>query len=265
MITKKKITCLFLITTILLTLLLITDTTTAETQNPIEITDYSGKIQTISYSELEALPKTVVEADLFCYESYVNGGQWAGVKLSELLSITGIDVNIIGSAKLVALDGYTVFLNKETIMRHDIIIAYEKDGQPITEVYRLIFPGENGDHWIAWITGIVASYDDITISQTGSLGMSPTKSDQNSQIITSTPAPTQPPSTSTVSLTPAPIPTNLTTNQQPYPSETTSNSTIQNNNSQDIVSSAVTLFTIAVAVVIITVLVSVVLVYRRKC
>jgi DMSO/TMAO reductase YedYZ molybdopterin-dependent catalytic subunit len=42
-------------------------------------------------------------------------------------------------------------------MREDVIIAYEKDGQPLTETLRLVIPWANGNLWISMITELVVS------------------------------------------------------------------------------------------------------------
>ena len=39
-------------------------------------------------------------------------------------------------------------------MRDDVIIAYEKDGEPLPETTRLVIPGTVGGQWISNITQI---------------------------------------------------------------------------------------------------------------
>ena len=59
-----------------------------------------------------------------------------------------------------AYDGFTTDLTVTTAMRDDVILAYEKDGQPLTEKVRLVVPGKWGYKWMQQVTHIeLVNYD----------------------------------------------------------------------------------------------------------
>jgi hypothetical protein len=78
------------------------------------------------------------------------------VLLSYLLTQTQASPEI-GSIHFVASDGYRVAIPIDLAIQPQIIIAYEKDGQPLAEGLRLIIPDANGASWIAKITSITMS------------------------------------------------------------------------------------------------------------
>ncbi len=75
------------------------------------------------------------------------------MSLSYLLQKVGI--NNAESVVVKASDGSSCAISLETAFREDVIIAYQKDGQPLSEVLRLVIPGANGDMWVAQITHIM--------------------------------------------------------------------------------------------------------------
>jgi hypothetical protein len=52
-----------------------------------------------------------------------------------------------------AADGYSTDLPIETAMRDNVILAYEKDGEPLNDL-RLVVPGKWGYKWISQLTRI---------------------------------------------------------------------------------------------------------------
>lgn len=102
------------------------------------------------------MPKTTVYADLFCYGNLVTQGLWSGVRLDYILNQVETDTEA-KSIILQATDGYRVSVAIEIAQNPDVIIAYEKDDQPLAEVLRLVIPQTNGDVWIAWIESISLS------------------------------------------------------------------------------------------------------------
>jgi hypothetical protein len=82
----------------------------------------------LDYSELVAMLRTTVNADLYCVDSLIDHGNWTVVKLGSVL--------------------------EKAELQTDVIIAYEKDGSSLPEVTRLVIPNANGDEWISKITQI---------------------------------------------------------------------------------------------------------------
>jgi DMSO/TMAO reductase YedYZ molybdopterin-dependent catalytic subunit len=133
----------------------------------------------LTLDDLAAMPKTTVNAILACYGQFVVSGDWTGVRLGLLLEQAGYNQGA-ESVDFYAQDGYQTNLPIETAMRQDVIVAYEKDGQPLTETLRLVIPGANGNLWIALITSI-------------SVSMSPSPPSPIAPEPIPTPTPTQPP------------------------------------------------------------------------
>lgn len=107
----------------------------------------------LTISELEAMPSTTVNADLYCYSSLVSAGNWVGVRLGLLLETAGLQDGV-GYLQFFASDGYSTLLDIPTAMQENVIIAYKLNKQPVREFLRLVIPGANGDKWIALITRI---------------------------------------------------------------------------------------------------------------
>lgn len=116
----------------------------------------------LTLSELVAMPRTTVNADLYCYGSLVSAGNWVGVRLALILEEAELH-NGTNSVTLFASDGYATFLDVSTAMREDVIIAYKLNGQLLPEVLRLVLPWANGDKWIAMITHINVSTAPVSI------------------------------------------------------------------------------------------------------
>ena len=153
------------------------------------------------------MPKTTVNADLYCDGALVVYGNWSGVLLSYLLTQTQASPEI-GSIHFVASDGYRVAIPIDLAMQPQIIIAYEKDGQPLAEGLRLVIPDANGASWIAKIAFITMSTSGADYPHAISVG--------NPKSVT----PTQMPSTQT-------SPPKQEASVQPQPSTTENSSSVQ--------------------------------------
>jgi DMSO/TMAO reductase YedYZ molybdopterin-dependent catalytic subunit len=136
-----------------------------ETTQFLKVTNTKGTTITLPPEYLLTLPKTTVYAELYCYGNLVTDGYWGGFKLTDLLSqVGGLDENI-GSIYFEAQDGYKVHIPIKTAIREDVIIAYEKDEVPLPESPRLVIPNTNGNLWIAYITSIILSAEQISEGQ----------------------------------------------------------------------------------------------------
>ena len=119
----------------------------------LTITNLAGATTNYSYDQLSAMPVTNVSAALLCYGSIVTYGIWSGVSLSYLLQQAGVDPTV-ASIDFQAQDGYAVSIPLQVATQPNVIIAYEKNGLPLTEELRLVLPDENGAMWVALITSI---------------------------------------------------------------------------------------------------------------
>jgi hypothetical protein len=109
----------------------------------------------LSGAEIVAMPKTTLNATLVCVDfpnKIVAQGNWTGIKLRTLLEEAKPSAGAI-KVGFYAADGYSTDLTVETAMRDDIILAYEKDDEPLSNL-RLVVPGKWGYKWISQVTVI---------------------------------------------------------------------------------------------------------------
>jgi DMSO/TMAO reductase YedYZ molybdopterin-dependent catalytic subunit len=155
---KNKIIFFQLFITILLGLTLAVPilSASADTVTGLQVTNLSGTEFNFTYDQLLAMPQTSTVATLYCYGNIVTSGNWTGVSLSYLLTQAQMTPSV-GSVEFTATDGYHVSIPIDLALQPEIIIAYEKDGQPLSEGLRLVLPGANGAAWISMINSITMS------------------------------------------------------------------------------------------------------------
>ena len=118
----------------------------------------------LSINDLAAMPQTVVYAELYIYGNLVASGNWGGVRLQLLLEKAACEHGVRAHAfdvEFHSSDGYKI----TGIQQENLIIAYERDGQPLPERLRLVVPGADGNVWIAMITKItVVGLDPVPVT-----------------------------------------------------------------------------------------------------
>jgi DMSO/TMAO reductase YedYZ molybdopterin-dependent catalytic subunit len=213
---KRLLTCIIIAATILLITIPVKSASANNTG--LDIVNLNGNYLTLNYEQLTAMPKTIVNADLYCYGAIVTSGNWGGVQISYLLAQAN-ETSEVGSITLTASDGYRASIPIILAMDSNTIIAYEKDGQPLNEGLRLVLPDVNGNSWIAMITT-------ITMSTSGALAPEGLSAGLGS-ISGLTPAQSNPPQSQQPTATPpsiTPAPTAITSppngNQQNHPAPT---------------------------------------------
>jgi DMSO/TMAO reductase YedYZ molybdopterin-dependent catalytic subunit len=139
-----------------LTILLINIAPATAATGTLEITDLSNVTYNFTYQQLAEMPKTTLYAEIYCYGSLVDSGDWSGVQLSYLLNQISYGSNV-NSIQFVAADSYTVAIPTLIAMAPETIIAYQKNEDPLSERIRLVLPGYNGASWISQITSITMS------------------------------------------------------------------------------------------------------------
>jgi DMSO/TMAO reductase YedYZ molybdopterin-dependent catalytic subunit len=116
----------------------------------------------LTLDDLVAMPTSTVYAKLYCVglpTTPLAEGNWTGVKLGLILEEAGVSPEAMKVA-FYADDGFATDLAVTTAMRDDIILAYEKDGQPLAENLRLVVPCKWGYKWISRLTHIeLVNYD----------------------------------------------------------------------------------------------------------
>jgi DMSO/TMAO reductase YedYZ molybdopterin-dependent catalytic subunit len=169
------------------------ETATADSEWILVVDGAVNQPLNLTLSDLAAMPKSTVYANLFCLETLVAAGNWTGVKLGYLLETAGMQSEAVNIG-FFASDGYTILLGISEAFNDYAIVAYELNGHSLAEHLRLVLPGKNGDQWIAWITKITVSTvaSDPTVDLSRPPQMSQLFSMSN---LTSMPQPSDQPST----------------------------------------------------------------------
>jgi DMSO/TMAO reductase YedYZ molybdopterin-dependent catalytic subunit len=219
---KNKYLALTLITTILGILLVapVGSGGIAESAPNLEITNLSGDSSVFTYAQVLAMPKTVVNADLYCDGALVVYGEWGGVLLSYLLMEGHVNSSEVGSVRFMASDGYQVTLPVALAMDSQVIVAYEMNAKPLIEGLRLVLPGVNGASWIAEIIAISVSTSGAAYPQ--AISVSPLGSRYADNVVpTQNPTPQPSPTQQSAPVEEQPsAPENTPTIQEPTPSVT---------------------------------------------
>jgi hypothetical protein len=116
----------------------------------------------LTIDDLKAMPQTTEEATIFCVDfpnQIVTTGIWTGVTLVALLQQAGVQPSAVKVA-FFATDQYATDLNLVSALDPAVIVAYAKDGAPLSETLRLVVPGRWGYKWISQLTTItLMDYD----------------------------------------------------------------------------------------------------------
>jgi DMSO/TMAO reductase YedYZ molybdopterin-dependent catalytic subunit len=139
-----------------------TESATAEPHQNLVLDGLVESPLNLTLDDLSAMPKTTEYLELYCVDYPtvpVEKGDWTGVRLGLLLEQAVVSPEAVKIA-FYADDGYSTDLTIPTAMREDIILAYERDGMPLSEGLRLVVPGKWGYKWISELTHIeLVDYD----------------------------------------------------------------------------------------------------------
>jgi hypothetical protein len=115
----------------------------------------------LTMDDIVAMPTSTVYADLYCVGLPTRPlvqGDWTGVRLGFILEQAGVLPEAVKVA-FYADDGFSTDLTVTTAMREDIILAYERDGEPLAQK-QLVVPCRWGYKWIKEPTHIeLVDYD----------------------------------------------------------------------------------------------------------
>ena len=124
-----------------------------------------GLVQTplsLTLDDLRAMESTTEYVELYCVDYPnvpVQKGDWTGLRLGLLLEQAGVSPEAAKVAFYTA-DDYSTDLTVATAMREDVILAYERDGTPLSDKIRLVVPGKWGYKWISNLNHIeLVDYD----------------------------------------------------------------------------------------------------------
>jgi DMSO/TMAO reductase YedYZ molybdopterin-dependent catalytic subunit len=132
----------------------ISQSTDSASQAEISFTGLVTKPLTFDLDKIKSMPSVTVTTELICVSGESFGTHdWTGVRLRDLLNETGVQETAVKVA-FHATDGYETDLKIEDAMRDDVIVAYLEDGVAMSEITKLVVPGQWGYKWISGIDSI---------------------------------------------------------------------------------------------------------------
>ncbi len=159
------------------------NTTPAQTEGqttPADINSYvlniTGLVQNplaLSFAQIQALPQETQNIGIYCPGVIREADEWTGVSIKDLLS-SAVLMPEASEVYLIGADGYYQVLSLQTAFASDVFLAYQMNGQPLSQdrgyPLRLINGGSEGEGWVRWVTAIeVKSYLSSFTNPSGAL------------------------------------------------------------------------------------------------
>jgi DMSO/TMAO reductase YedYZ molybdopterin-dependent catalytic subunit len=113
----------------------------------------------LTYAELRALPRVEQVSNFHCVTGWsVNNVRWGGVRMHDVLAAAKPSSSA-HALEFVSMEvPYTDYLTVKQASLHDVMLAYEMDGQPLPREHgapvRLIIPQMYGYKNVKWLAGI---------------------------------------------------------------------------------------------------------------
>jgi len=130
-----------------------------ETSWQLGVGGHVEKPVSIRYKDLLALPKVEQISTFHCVTGWtVNNVHWGGVRLAEVLALAS-PTSVAHALEFVSAEyPYTDSLTLKQAGLHDVMLAYEMDGQPLPRVHgapvRLVIPEMYGYKNVKWLKQI---------------------------------------------------------------------------------------------------------------
>jgi DMSO/TMAO reductase YedYZ molybdopterin-dependent catalytic subunit len=114
---------------------------------------------TLSYADLRALPSAHQVTDFHCVTGWtVRNVHWKGVRLSEIFDRAEPLPHAHALQFVSAEQPYIDYLTKKQSLLHDVMLAYEMDGKPLSREHgaplRLVIPEMYGYKGVKWLNRI---------------------------------------------------------------------------------------------------------------
>ena len=114
---------------------------------------------TLSYDDIVAMKPTSLTRDFQCVTGWrVHDVMWKGVRLGDVLDLAGVQPEA-RAVRFTSFDGaYSESLTLEQARRRDVIVAYELEGDPLSDMHggpvRLYVAPMYGYKSCKWLSGI---------------------------------------------------------------------------------------------------------------
>ena len=124
--------------------------------------EVAGHVETgasIGYHDLLSLPKVEQVSTFHCVTGWtVKNVHWGGVRLNDVLSLVKAKPGVHALEFVSAEHPYVDSLTTAQAGLHDVMLAYEQDGQPLSRAHgapvRLVIPEMYGYKNVKWLKGI---------------------------------------------------------------------------------------------------------------
>jgi DMSO/TMAO reductase YedYZ molybdopterin-dependent catalytic subunit len=123
----------------------------------LEIDGLVGKPQSLTYADLQALPRAHQTSTFHCVTGWtVHGVRWSGVRFSHLLDLAE-PLPQAKAIRFVSLEvPYDDSLTLEQVRLHDAMLGLEMDGAPLSRPHgapaRAVIPEMYGYKGVKWLT-----------------------------------------------------------------------------------------------------------------
>ena len=110
----------------------------------------------LGYDELRALPRVEQVSDFHCVTGWsVKNVRWAGVRFHDLLALARPRPGAKAIRFVSAEEPYTDSLTLDQALLHDVLLAYELDGEPLSRPHgapaRVVIPEMYGYKGVKWL------------------------------------------------------------------------------------------------------------------
>ncbi len=118
-----------------------------------------GREQTLDYEQLRALPAVEQVSTFHCVTGWtVRNVHWKGVRLAEVIGPAQPSSSAHGLRFVSAEIPYDDYLTRAQASLHDVLLAYEMDGKPLSRGHgaplRLVIPDMYGYKSVKWLQRI---------------------------------------------------------------------------------------------------------------
>jgi len=115
-----------------------------------------------SRQDLLAMDQTEVVLPIACVEGWSVSKRWSGVRVSDLLTAAGVDLDAVGSVTFHSLEGQGLYGRSEHLrafaLAHDSLVALKVEGEDLALDHgypaRLVIPDQPGVRQTKWLSRI---------------------------------------------------------------------------------------------------------------